>query len=114
MRQIQELQSSFRQNASLFSDEHRRHMEMTSTANELRSIGNLTPKTLETPTIQISNTEESTARKESFSTLGFSDWAYQRVLDHQVLSALVNVANSSLYNMANSVTLHYFTKDRLS
>ena len=76
MRQIQELQSSFRQNASLFSDEHRRHMEMTSTANELRSIGNLTPKTLETPTIQISNTEESTARKESFSTLGFSDWAY--------------------------------------
>lgn len=31
-----------------------------------------------------------------------------------MLSALVNVANSSLYNMANSVTLYYFTKDRLS
>ena len=63
-------------NASLFSDEHRRHMELTSTTNEQRSIGNLTPKTLETLTIEIPNTEESTARKESFSTLGFSDWAY--------------------------------------
>ena len=51
-------------------------MELTSTTNEQRSIGNLTPKTLETLTIEIPNTEESTARKESFSTLGFSEWAY--------------------------------------